>query len=175
MYKRQTLLFNLQLLLDYLKEKRTAQASNQVSLFGEATSTATSLQLERARPASKMDKSVWEKELLGFYISGHPLMEHPNVINKSTPIKNLSVSNTLPVKIAALVSSTKKIMTKKGQPMLFFNVEDLSGTVEAIAFPDIFSQHQTSLIEGKVLQIEGRMNQKNGEQKFLCEKIVEIA
>lgn len=173
--ERNTLLFNLQILLDYAREQGKIQASNQVSLFGEATNTATSLQIERAKPASKMEKSMWEKELLGFYISGHPLMEYSDVVNRSTQIKNLSASYTLPVKIAALVSSTKKITTKKGQPMLFFNVEDLSGKVEAIAFPDIFLQHQTSLIEGKILQLEGRLDAKNGEPKFLCEKIVEIA
>ena len=173
--ERNTLLFNLQTLLDYLKEQRDLQASNQVSLFGDATNVAPTLRLESAQEASKMDKSMWEKELLGFYISGHPLMEHSDIVQRSTQIKNLSVAQNAPTTIAALVSSTKKITTKKGEPMLFFNVEDLSGKVEAIAFPNLFTQHQTSLTEGKILQIQGRMSAKNGEAKFLCEAIKEIA
>ena len=78
------------------------------------------------------------------------------------------------VKIAALVHSTKKIITKKGDPMLFFGIEDLTGKIEAIAFPKTFAAYQEILIAGRVLILEGKVDAKDGEPKFLCERVKEI-
>ena len=58
--------------------------------------------------------------------------------------------------------------------MMFFNVEDLSDTIEAIAFPNTFSAHQNKLMEGKVLVLEGKTDTNSGEMKFLCNNAKEL-
>ena len=173
--ERNTLLFNIQMLLDFMKEKDKMNSTQQGFLF-DASSTAetSSLQLEPTPPVTDVQKLNWEKELVGFYMSGHPLQQHKELLSQCTNISLLESRKNLSVQIAALVSSTKKITTKKGEPMLFFSAEDLTGKVEAIAFPALFEQHQQSLETGKIVHLTGKMSEKNGETKFLCERVREV-
>ncbi|MEX0916751.1 MAG: DNA polymerase III subunit alpha, partial [Candidatus Spechtbacterales bacterium] len=173
--ERNRILENMDTLLHYAREYSATAASGQTFLFGETSEAPMArLTLREAAVASEKEQLEWEKELLGFYVSGHPLRAYRDKMVGCTPIHLLATYRYPSVKIAALVSTTKKIITKKGDPMLFFGIEDLTGKIEAIAFPKTFASHQEILIEGKVLILEGKIDAKDGEPKFLCERVKEI-
>lgn len=174
--ERNRTLENMDTLLHYAREHSAAALSGQGSLFGGMDDAPVArLTLKDAPAASEKEQLAWEKELLGFYVSGHPLREYRDKLVGCTPIQSLAKYRYPSVKVAALVHSTKKIITKKGDPMLFFGIEDLTGKIEAIAFPKTFAAHQEILIEGKVLILQGKVDAKDGEPKFLCENVKEIA
>ena len=173
---RNKLLYNVEALLQYAKQQSALRNSNQSSLFGETdSSNATHLTLKDIPECSEIERLDWEKELLGFFVSGHPLKQYQDKIQQCTSIQSLKQHQFPSARVAALVGSTKKIITKKGDPMLFFDIEDLSGKIEAIAFPQTFSRHQNILMEGKVLYLDGKIDTATGELKFLCNNAIELS
>ena len=173
---RNQLLQNIDILLAYAKEYSDIKNSNQSLLFGNADNQSLSkITLKETVLCSDKEKLAWEKEFLGFYVSGHPLKQFSDKrMIECTKIQHIKQQGAGNAKIAILVNSTKKIITKKGDPMLFFNVEDLSDTIEVIAFPRVFSEHQDILSEGKVLILEGKIDSNAGEIKFVCNKAQEL-
>lgn len=175
-HHRNKLLFNIETLLQYAKQQGVLRDSNQSSLFGDADNggVAIPLILKDISECTETEQLEWEKELLGFFISGHPLKQYQSKIERCTSIQALKQHQFPSARVAALIGSTKKIITKKGDPMLFFDIEDLSGKIEAVAFPQTFSRHQDILTAGKVLYLDGKIDTKSGELKFLCNNAVEL-
>ncbi|MEX0869977.1 MAG: OB-fold nucleic acid binding domain-containing protein, partial [Candidatus Spechtbacterales bacterium] len=174
---RNTLIANMDNLLQYSKENKQAQNAGQFSLFaGTETETDNKIKLQKAEAASQKEKLTWEKELLGFYVSGHPLKEHREKLVGSTPINSLIERPTaINCKIGAVINSAKKITTKKGDPMMFVGLEDLTGKMEAIVFPSLFEKKHELLEEGRLVIAEGKVNTRDGDVKFICENITELA
>ncbi len=173
--ERNQLLENIETLLAYGKEQSAMASSGQFSLFGKETGTKSpSLSLKKASPASEQELLGWEKELLGFYVSGHPLKQYRDKMEGCVPIQQLKRYQYTSARVAGLINSTKKIITKRGDPMLFFDIEDFTGRIEAVAFPNVFAQNQDFLEEGKIIFLEGKVDIKDGEPKFLCDSVKEI-
>lgn len=78
------------------------------------------------------------------------------------------------VKVAGIVSMVQKMTTKKGDPMLFVTLEDLSDKIEMLVFSDTLRKHQGSFIENKVLIAGGRLSSRNGEAKIICSAVREL-
>src|SRR4029079_4829528 len=112
-----------------------AAPQDQGSLFGVATASRSELSLPSAPPAAMADKLAWEKELLGLYISGHPLDQHKLKLAKQKPIKEVrdNFPRGVETVIAGYLETARSILTKKGEPMLFGNISDMSGSVELVA------------------------------------------
>ncbi len=148
-----------------------AQAGN--SLFG-ASLPATSLKLKPAEPATSAERLAWEKELLGFYLSDHPLNIHKGAIEaaKCRPIAQCAEikNEKLGVRIAGCVTTVKKIVTKGGQPMLFATMEDFSPqSIEVIVFNSVLQKTADLWVDGNALLVEGRMSWRDNEPKFVAE------
>ncbi len=161
--RRGTLLVNIETLLAYHREM-TAEAP-QDSLFG-AVMTAPSLALPDGAQVSLADKLTWEKELLGIYVSGHPLDAHAEWLAKS----KLTLSRVLedpkpgfPVVLPVLVAEVRTILTKKGEKMAFIKFEDKTDVIEAVAFPKLFREHGAALTTGSCILIKGSVSNRNGE------------
>jgi DNA polymerase-3 subunit alpha len=117
----------------------------------------------------------WEKELLGMYISSHPLDEFAEKLKTvATPIKSLIENNIPKGTIGGIINTVKKIITKKGDQMAFIDVEDTTGSIEVVIFASIFNQQKDSLIEGKIVLINGKLSDKDGEPKFIAEDLKEF-
>lgn len=158
--------------------RKTAVAQNHASLFGPQTSTAT-LKLKSVPPATPHEKLTWEKELLGFYLSDHPLNAHAERINKAgaKPIDEarLIKNDNSTLRIAGLVSKIQRILTKNGQPMLFATIEDFSTQpIEVVVFNDVLSKTSQVWKENNVVIVQGRMSWRNNEPKIICEKAVRL-
>ena len=174
--ERSTLLENMESLLQYSKEAKNASASGQESLFNASNIVVSSkINLKKVEPADEKQRLAWEKELLGFYVSGHPLTQYKNKIKNTTPIKNLIKDTSVgSKKISAIINSVKKITTKTGQPMMFIGLEDMSGKMEGIVFPSVAEKNGRIIEENRIILAEGKVSTKNGEVKFICDNITEL-
>lgn len=179
--ERKQLLENLDLLLEYNRESQKAARGGQESLFAAAPHIhIASLRLRAAEPAAKRERLQWEKELLGLYITEHPLEEYVGKLKskRALPIQTLAVNfrglRNRTVSIGGLISSIKKILTKTGEPMLFVRMEDLTAKTEVLVFPKILARNPNVWQQEKIVMIKGRVSDKDGEPKIICEEAAEI-
>jgi len=176
--ERNTLLFNMEKILSYHKEVKNNQNSNQPSLFGSAEKEIITpgLKLEKTEPISFDEKLRWEKELLGLYISGHPLDKYKGPLSRVKlnlkAIKNFK--NNTPVIFIAMIEQIRKVMTKKGDPMLFLKLLDPSDSIEAVVFPRTLNEYRDLLEEDKCIIINGKVSTRNNEPSVICEEIREV-
>jgi len=173
--ERNKLLGSLEKLLETAREIQKNKNNGQKSLFDGLPFNAT-MALADASPALESDKLKWEKELLGLYITGHPLRPYKKVFEKKTlPIFKISqeLLGKL-VKVGGVISGIKKIITKNGKPMLFVNLEDESHRIEVVVFPGVIENYPTLFQENKIVCVSGRVDMKDGTPKIICNQIEEI-
>jgi len=179
--ERATLLANVDQLLYYSRESRKAQTTGQISLFGGSESAVglPPLRLATSEPATRAEKLMWEKELLGLFISDHPLRDYQQQLNFEkglTQIKDITSSrNSGQIKIGGMVTKIQKILTKTGKPMVFSWVEDLTSKIEVVVFPNVLEANPEAFVENKVLVISGKLNDRDGIPKLLCDTVRSIA
>jgi DNA polymerase III subunit alpha len=172
--ERGLLLSNLDNLLAYHREHMNAP-KNQDSLFGLMTdsSTVPKLKLEDALPANPKDMLIWEKELLGLYISGHPLDEFKEKLS----LRDVNVAKLAEYRdgaetvIAGIVEQARDLLTKKNERMTFMRLADFSGTIEIAVFPRILEEFKTLIQPEACIVVKGRVSKRNGETSFIAEKI----
>lgn len=174
--ERNQLLTNLENLLEYSRELQKKRANGQKGLFESPSFSNSELTLTPAVFATNLEKLGWEKELLGLYVSSHPLEEYRKTLEgKTFSLSKLSTDLTnKKVKVGGIISSIKKIITKTGKPMLFMKLEDLTDKTEIVVFPSIIERNPGALQENKVVFIKGRIDNRNNELKIVAEEVEEI-
>ncbi|HUO50860.1 MAG TPA: DNA polymerase III subunit alpha [Candidatus Paceibacterota bacterium] len=168
--ERGQLLANIELLLSYHREHVSAP-TDQGSLFG-ALPVSTTLKLPPAREAELDQKLVWEKELLGLYISGHPLDKHKHKLqNSKNTIKHAKEHlRGIETVIAGFLETAETKLTKNGERMLFARISDFSDGIELIAFPRVLKEFEKIFAAGACIAIKGKISERNGEASFVVEK-----
>jgi DNA polymerase-3 subunit alpha len=169
-HKRGTLLENIETLLAFHREA-TAVAP-QDSLFGAFS--APSLILPEGSATSLLDKLAWEKELLGIYVSGHPLDAHEAVVKKAhLSIKKVKAEpqTGMLIILPVLVSVVRNILTKSGEKMVFITVEDKTDSIEAVVFPKLLKEHAAIIAPGICLLVKGKVSVRNGETSLAIEEL----
>ncbi|MBI4158014.1 MAG: DNA polymerase III subunit alpha [Candidatus Yanofskybacteria bacterium] len=172
--ERNTLLFNMENLLTYARDKQKNNNFGQTSLFGGSTEISLPpLRLVETTPASNPEKLMWEKELLGLFVSAHPLSEYQTQLKLEnvTQIKNISANTYGSIKIGGMITKIQKIMTKTGRPMVFSNVEDLTSKIELVVFPNVFEKNQEVWKENNIIIAHGKVNDRDGSLKLLCDDV----
>lgn len=179
--ERGIMLANMENLLAYNKEKAN-MADNQDSLFGglanSSDSGADDFKLSPAPVATQAEKLAWEKELLGLYISGHPLDKFKSVLEK----REITIAKTktefqegMIVVIGGIIEEAKPILTKKNDQMMFVRLADMTGTIEVVVFPRVFEEFKKFLVAEKCVAIKGKISNRNDEISLIAEKIKELA
>jgi len=153
--------------------RRGTGMQNGGSLFGD-TMPAASLKLKPAPPATNAEKLAWEKELIGFYLSEHPLAAFAEKLKNAgvRPIAELmSVTNErLIVRAAGVVTKMRKILTKNGQPMIFATIEDASQKpLEVVVFNSVLEKTSSVWAENAPVIVQGHISPRDGEVKFICD------
>lgn len=175
--ERNMALGNLDEILRFNSMIKREAKSAQVGLFASNFSNQ-SLKLKDAPAASPQEKLAWEKELLGLYITDHPLNRFKDKIHnaKARPIKEilLNVNESQYISLAGVVNKIQRVVTKTGKPMLFANIEDFGNSLEVVVFPDTLLKNQTVWKENTPVLILGRMSLRNGEPKMICESATEL-
>ena len=168
---RGILLENIELLLEYQREMNK-RPEGQDSLFGatEATDTIT---LVPAEDVHMQQRLAWEKELLGLYVSGHPLDAHAKKLEGKPGIVSIKTDHregTTTV-IAGIISENKTILTKNGEKMAFITLSDLEDSIEAVAFPRVLTEHGELLTMDTCVLLKGRVSKRNDEISFIIEAV----
>ncbi len=172
-------LTNLEEILKFTTNIKKSRQTTQSSLFGKSAVSAGALKFSPCPPATSQERLTWEKELLGLYVSDHPLNHYKEQIQQSgaLSIKQLlaapSDSFEKP-KIAGIVSKIQKVITKLGQPMVFATVEDFGAGIEVLVFSDTLQKTLPAWQENKVVLVNGKMSWRNGEPKFICDGVKEL-
>ena len=174
LHERGELLANLENLLSYHREHMNAP-KNQDSLFGlmSDVSTVPALRLGRAQPASQKEKLGWEKELLGLYVSGHPLEEFKDkLLAKDMSLTKLAdMRQGTETVIAGIVEEARDVLTKNNERMVFMKLADLTGSTEVVIFPKVFDEFRQFVQTDNCIAIKGKVSKRNGETSFVAEKI----
>jgi len=176
--ERGELLANLDRFLSYNKESVKGKANGQESLFSSLPVSAeiSRPSLTPAPPARNEEKLAWEKELLGLYISEHPMNPlRPWLQGYALSLGELSAHKGDDRLVAAgVVSGLKKIITRSGESMLFVKIEDASASVEVLVFPRLYKETTELWQEGKIVLIDGKVSEKDRELKLLVNQAAEL-
>ncbi len=161
-WKRSQLFHLVDRMLDYAHEIQKIRSSPQSLLFGQDQVARPSIPPE-VTEMKEWDESLflsYEKEALGFYISSHPLAQYGEILNKlvSHSVKDLDDEKDFDkeIRLAGIISSVKPLKTRKDERMATFILEDLSGRIEVVAFPDSYQKFYDHLREDHLVWIKGR-------------------
>ena len=172
--ERGVLLYNTEAILEYARGHLKSAEAGQNSLFG-ATLEPENIRLRPTEPATEREKQLWEKELLGLFVSSHPLDRYTKVLQTLLPIASLREemleSN---VRIGGIISKLKKSLTKSSEQMLFLQIDDRGGSIEAIVFPKTLKKLQLFFDVDHIVEISGRLSAKDEDLKLIVEDIKEI-
>jgi len=150
----------------------------QNSLFGlmENKESIPKLRLKDVPPTPKDVKLVWEKELLGLYISGHPLEKHKEHLEKLG--RRISVikkhKEGMTIIVGGIIEEVKAVLTSKGERMAFLKLADFDDSIECVVFPRTFNEYAEVLKTDKSIMAKGRISNRNGVQSLIIEKAKEL-
>jgi DNA polymerase III subunit alpha len=116
----------------------------------------------------------WEKELLGLYLTEHPLGEITTVLPEYVTAYSGDLSeedDQARVTLGGILQGVRRVITRAGSTMLVANLEDLQGTVEVVVFPKVFAETANAWAEDAVVLISGRVDHRDDEAKLLCEAV----
>jgi DNA polymerase-3 subunit alpha len=163
--ERNQMLKNIESLLKFAKGAEKEADLRQSNLFGQLPAhNRPKLRWTPEEKISKKQKLSWEKELLGLYISEHPLKDYQEELkNIVTPINMLQdcFSRRTSVKIGGIVTTIKKVITRNNEPMLFVRLEDQTAGLEVLVFPKTLRENPTVWQEDKILIKPQRRHYKN--------------
>jgi DNA polymerase-3 subunit alpha len=161
-WKRSQLFHLIDIMIAYAHEIQKIRASKQNFLFGRSQIEPPEIPAE-VKEMPEWDKSLslsYEKDALGFYITGHPLAEFGKPLKRlvSHPINQLDDEKDFnrEIKVAGIISSLKPLKTRKNERMATFILEDMSGRIEVVAFPDSYKKYYDSLGEDQLVWVKGK-------------------
>jgi DNA polymerase-3 subunit alpha len=175
--KRSQMMAALEDALDYGQRVQKERLDPQIGLFdGSVNSQVINAPvLPDIEEWSERQRLAFEKESLGFYVSGHPLKRYEDLIDKFTNANAVSIkekNNGAAVRIGGLIRGTKIIKTKRGDLMAFTTIEDLHGAVEATVFSRVYTGVSDLLVEDNLVFIQGQVQKDEQSVKILAEKVV---
>ncbi|HHC08561.1 MAG TPA: DNA polymerase III subunit alpha [Actinobacteria bacterium] len=176
-YSRRGLLEAALVMLDETISRRRAEEAGQFSLFGGSEGIVERPAIEI--PDVEWDKATklaFEKEMLGLYVSDHPLFGVERALTSlcTTTIPGLwELEDGSTVTIGGVVGSVTRRYTKSGEPMLFFGLEDLQGSVEVTCFPRTVAEYGPLVTEDAVVVVTGRLDHRGDDVKVVAHAIRE--
>ena len=177
--KRSQLLKVLDQAVDMASAMQRDQASGQMGLFTEETmGEAEELSLPEIAEVDKPTMLAWEKDITGFYITGHPLDAYADKIHNFVSLEKVlsgKLRDGQLVRIGGLLTAAKRIATKKGDTMCFAELEDFTHSIEVIVFPRVFYQNVNILVPEQALMVQGKVNLTDDGAKILADTICPLA
>jgi len=182
---RSDLLFNLEKIQAYGAKMQKEAASGQTDLFGALGDAAVVPEVE-IEPAptkfSEKEQLLWERELLGLYISAHPLDKYVDYFSEQTvPLNELRLDmDGVRTTVGGIITVVRLVTTKSGAKMAFVKIEDKMAEMEIIVFPKIYETMGANLVQDVVIKATGRINTKDaggndsGEIKVIADEIVVV-
>ncbi|MHB0977269.1 MAG: DNA polymerase III subunit alpha [Candidatus Aquicultorales bacterium] len=159
--------------------KQRDEAAGVMSLFGEAESSPAEADPETADDGEweKKELLAFEKEMLGLYVTEHPLLQRETALKAKT---DYAISSLLEREdgttacIGGIVAGIKRVTTKKGDSMARVELEDLEGSIEVLVFPKVFEAYRALVETDKLICVKGRLDKKEEEIKFIALDIIDL-
>jgi DNA polymerase-3 subunit alpha len=175
-HNRATLFSNLETIVEIVQKNKASSAHGQVSLFGECEEEVKpEITYLPAEDWPEQDRLANEKEILGFYFSGHPLDAWRKIYKKTVdlPLKNKDTAPTgRKYTLLGMIKSVRKNTTRQGKRMGFIIVEDYEDSLEIVIFPKLFETCEPLLVEGAVVGINLFLDERNGSRSFKADAIL---
>lgn len=181
---RKTLLENMELIVSYGQKKQEDKALGQVNLFdlGGGPSQAETMDLLDIKEVDDFDereKLSYEYQLLGIYVSGHPLDRFKDIITQMTSmslaeLQEINGQDKRDFTVGGMITEKKVILTKKGDKMCFATLEDHSGKIECLVFPRVFAEYESLLQSEEPIMMMGQVNLSEEPRKFFPTKIQKL-
>lgn len=179
--ERNSLLAALPSLFEKYKNMQIADAEGQMDLFAGAAgedrkdTPMTATPLPQVDPASDAQKIAWEKELLGMYITAHPISQiqpYLTAVGARPTIEVKQMKENTRVQVGGIIASIKRISTKKdNKSMAFVTVEDQTGSLEIILFPTTYAKFNQELVENAPILFIGKVNIREGVRSLICDSL----
>ena len=174
---RAVVLARLDTAIDSARRRQKASARGQIGLFdlgaaGPSTHSEPSLPMN-VRPVDAKENLAWEKELLGLYLSAHPLTEVLDAGEARGVTSVIDLENRGPggrVTVIGMVTSVRRITTKNNRLMAIVTLEDLTGQIEVVAFPDCYERSSDLWHEDAILEITAKVERRGEELQLVCEE-----
>ncbi|MDE2887175.1 MAG: DNA polymerase III subunit alpha [Gemmatimonadota bacterium] len=179
---RAQLLQGLDRALDAGQSVQAARQRRQISLFdmgalADQSAVINNHVLPEEPEWTERERLAHEKEMLGFYLSGHPLERYRTDL-AALGIRSSQDVAALPegaeVKLGGLISETRSHTDRNGRPMAFGTIEDLDGALDLVVFPDTFERVRASFVTDAMVVIQGRLSGRNGRQSLQVEKVLSM-
>ena len=159
--------------IDSFSESKRAEAIGQFDLFGEVSESGISA-VELDIPTYEWDKSTllnYEREMLGLYVSDHPLLGIENILRSNSDLSISELSDDenrgeRTVTIAGLITGVQRKVSRQGASWAIVTIEDLEGAVDALFFSNTYNQYAMGLVEDRVVKIRGRVDWREENLRF---------
>lgn len=183
---RRQLINDIDIITSWAQQRSKEKASGQLNLFDmmNGISDAESPDLFEQAPSTPavedyplQEKLRLEKEYIGFYISDHPLKSIDRAAQILSPISLSALSEQKArqqVSAVVMLNAVRKIITKKGDPMAFVQLEDITGEAEGTIFPSTFAELEPLLAVGKQLIVWGKPQQRNEKYQLIIDRAVAV-
>jgi DNA polymerase-3 subunit alpha len=169
-----------ELIIDRTLARRRKEAEGQFDLFSGFDTSVTPVEAPITIPTDAFDKMTrltYEKEMLGLYVSDHPLMgvEHQVRRKADCTIAELRDSNTGEMKtVGGVVTGLQRKYTKKGELMAIFVLEDLEAAIEVMVFPKTMIEHGAKLADDRIVCIKGRLDTRDDMPKIVAMDVTPV-
>ena len=154
-----------------------AREKGQISLFdGGGSSELVAQDLPNVEEWPEREKLAKERDLLGFYISSHPLKPYARDLkNFARPLSEIDGQhNGAPLRVGGLVEEVRKLFDRRGNPFAFVTLKDLNDTGDIAFFAEAFANHQQLLVEGETILVEGRVYERNGRLSVQADRALPL-
>lgn len=177
--KRSQMMASLEDAMGYGQRVQREMADPQIGLFdtGEIKHTTDHPPMPEIDEWDEKQLLVFEKEFLGFYITGHPLTRYEDVLNKFTNANSISLKKKKDgetIRIGGIIRNVKTINTKKGDLMAFVTIEDLLGSVEVTIFSSVYASVHNYLSGDSPILVQGRIQKDETSVKILVDSLMPI-
>lgn len=154
---------------------REDRQSGQISLFGQSE-PVHEVAYKPLLDASAREKIDWERQLLGFYVSGHPLDRFKNEMKQCVPLSELEGEGRVTldgklITVGGIINHVKGMVTKKGAPMGYITLEDFTGEIEVVVFPSAWEKYRELLKNDAAILLSGRVQANERTVHILAERI----
>jgi DNA polymerase-3 subunit alpha len=162
---RSALLASLDRIVAVSSSHFRAAEAGQMSLFGATTGVVETIELPEAQEIDRRELLNWERELIGLYVSDHPLAPYQKTLSRIVSYFSAQLSEAAheeKVRVAGLVVGVRPYQTKTGKPMGFATLEDIQGNLELVLFPRTWAKTAALLEIGKIVIVEGKVDNNGG-------------
>ena len=167
----------LELALKAAGKAQEDREKGQISLFdGGGSSELVVQDLPEVEEWSEREKLAKERDLLGLYISGHPLKPYARDLkNFARPLSEIEGQyNGAPLRVGGLVEEVRKLSDRHGNPIAFVTLRDLNDTGDIAFFAEAFANHQQLLVEGETILVEGRVRESKGRLSVQADRALPL-